>query len=618
MQSSSKIVYHVSTSDFKKIPNWPIVYQLCQKMILIFTTGMKLKSLGRATLGMRTGDNERFLRYWFEIVQKKFNPNAVSAFDAQQSHSKWFPYNKGGEFRKWYGNTEMVVNWENNGYEIKENTRRKYPELGDNLAWKITSEDKYFTKGIAWSRISSANFGVRICLNNLIFDTNAPMYFPNQENNLLIFSGFLQSKISKYILQVTNPTLTFQVIDISNLPYINFEHINKTIEQIVNNSFMLAKTDWDSFETSWDFQCCPLAVTPKEREEQFTYSFNADARRKSVTLISERYRFYRQKWARDTATMHRLEEENNRIFIEAYGLQDELSPEVPWNEITITCNPWYRYGVGSGQRGVDCGTAADDDEQMPMNDELEARLKTDTIKEFISYAVGCMFGRYSLDKPGLILANQGESLADYLKQIPQPAFTPDEDNVIPVLGEDWFDDDIVSCFNEFLKATFGEEHFIENLAFIEEALGKDVRSYFTKDFYKEHLQRYHNRPIYWLFSSPKGAFSALIYMHRYRPETIGLVLTYLRSHITKVTQRIHALESTIDSADATAGMKSKAMRERAKLLKELQELEDYERDVLYPLSTEKIAIDLDDGVKVNYRKFGDALYKIKGLEAKEE
>ena len=316
--------------------------------------------------------------------------------------------------------------------------------------------------------------------------------------------------------------------------------------------------------------------------------------------------------------MHRLEEENNRIFIEAYGLQDELTPDVPWNEITLTCNPWYRYGVGSGQRGVDCEAVADDDEQMPMNDELEARLKTDTIKEFISYAVGCMFGRYSLDKPGLILVNQGESVADYLKQIPQPTFMPDEDNVIPVLGEDWFDDDIVSRFNEFLKATFGEEHFIENLAFIEEALGKDVRSYFTKDFYKEHLQRYHNRPIYWLFSSPKGAFSTLIYMHRYRPETVGLVLTYLRSHITKVTQRIHALEITIDSADATAGMKSKAMRERAKLLKELQELEDYERDVLYPLSTEKIAIDLDDGVKVNYRKFGDALYKIKGLEAKEE
>ena len=229
-----------------------------------------------------------------------------------------------------------------------------------------------------------------------------------------------------------------------------------------------------------------------------------------------------------------------------------------------------------------------------------------------------MFGRYSLDQSGLMLANQGETLADYLKQIPRPTFMPDEDNVIPILDEDWFADDIVTRFNEFLKVTFGEENFYENLAFIEEALGKDVRSYFTKDFYKDHLQRYHKRPIYWLFSSPKGAFSALVYMHRYRPETVGLVLTYLRSHITKVTERIHTLETTIDSTDSTAGMKNKAIRERDKLQKSLRELEDYERDVLYPLATEKIAIDLDNGVKVNYREFGDALYKIKGLEAKEE
>lgn len=307
--------------------------------------------------------------------------------------------------------------------------------------------------------------------------------------------------------------------------------------------------------------------------------------------------------------MHRLEEENNRIFIDAYGLQEELTPDVPWNEITLTCNPWYRYGVTPPNPTC---------KEFPVDEALEARLKADTIKEFLSYAVGCMFGRYSLDQSGLMLANQGETLADYLKQIPRPTFMPDEDNVIPILDEDWFADDIVTRFNEFLKVTFGEENFYENLAFIEEALGKDVRSYFTKDFYKDHLQRYHKRPIYWLFSSPKGAFSALVYMHRYRPETVGLVLTYLRSHITKVTERIHTLETTIDSTDSTAGMKNKAIRERDKLQKSLRELEDYERDVLYPLATEKIAIDLDNGVKVNYREFGDALYKIKGLEAKEE
>ena len=307
--------------------------------------------------------------------------------------------------------------------------------------------------------------------------------------------------------------------------------------------------------------------------------------------------------------MHRLEEENNRIFIEAYGLQEELTPEVSWDEITLTCNPWYRYGVTPPNPTC---------KEFPVDDALEARMKADTMKEFLSYAVGCMFGRYSLDKPGLVLANQGETLADYLRQIPQPTFRPDEDNVLPILDEDWFADDIVMRFYEFLKTTFGEETFYENLAFIEDALGKDVRSFFLKDFYKDHLQRYHNRPIYWLFSSPKGAFNALVYMHRYRPETVGMVLTYLRSHITKVTERIHTLEITIDSPDATTSMKSKAIRECAKLQKSLQELEDYERDVLYPLATEKIDLDLDDGVKVNYRKFGNALFKVKGLETKED
>ena len=599
-----KNFFYASAKDFEKIPGVPIAYWISDAVFKSYNFP-PLSTYGRPCKGIDTGDNSIFLRMWFEIENEKMSyPQIEPLLEEDIKLYKWFPYNKGGDFRRWYGNNEYLLNWENNGTRLKTFNKSN-----------LRNKDCYLKQGITWSTVTSAQSSMRLFNYGFFFDNGGSCLYASE--HIIYILGFLDSNITKKFLSLS-PTLNTQPGDIGRLPFAFARHNEEIINSLVKNCVSISKTDWDSFETSWDFQCCPLAVTPKEREEQFTYSFNADARRKSVTLISERYRFYRQKWARDTATMHRLEEENNRIFIEAYGLQDELTPDVPWNEITLTCNPWYRYGVGSGQRGVDCEAVADDDEQMPMNDELEARLKTDTIKEFISYAVGCMFGRYSLDKPGLILVNQGESVADYLKQIPQPTFMPDEDNVIPVLGEDWFDDDIVSRFNEFLKATFGEEHFIENLAFIEEALGKDVRSYFTKDFYKEHLQRYHNRPIYWLFSSPKGAFSTLIYMHRYRPETVGLVLTYLRSHITKVTQRIHALEITIDSADATAGMKSKAMRERAKLLKELQELEDYERDVLYPLSTEKIAIDLDDGVKVNYRKFGDALYKIKGLEAKEE
>ena len=299
--------------------------------------------------------------------------------------------------------------------------------------------------------------------------------------------------------------------------------------------------------------------------------------------------------------MQRLEEENNRIFIEAYGLQDELTPDVPLKEITLTCNPHYRYGGDKTE------------------EELEALLLADTIKEFISYAVGCMFGRYALEKPGLVLANQGETYADYLKQVPAPAFPADKDNVIPMLDGEWFADDITDRFRRFLRLTFGEEHYEENLAFIEQAIGKDIRKYFIKDFYNDHVKRYKKRPIYWLFSSPEGSFNALIYMHRYVPDTVSIVLNdYLREFQTKLATE-KALQETIEaSAASSPAEKAKATKKLDTIRKTIKELEDYERDTLYPLATRQIEIDLDDGVKVNYPKFGAALKKIPGLEAKEE
>jgi len=299
--------------------------------------------------------------------------------------------------------------------------------------------------------------------------------------------------------------------------------------------------------------------------------------------------------------MQRLEEENNRIFIEAYGLQDELTPEVPLNEITLTCNPHYRYGNNRS------------------DEELEALLKADTLKEFISYAVGCMFGRYSLDKPGLILANQGETIEDYLKQVPEPTFPADTDNVIPILDGDWFTDDISERFRKFLRVTFGDERYEDNLKFIESALGKDIRKYFLKDFYNDHVRRYKKRPIYWLFSSPKGSFNALIYLHRYRPDTVSVVLNdYLREFRSKLVARKNQMEGLNISASASQAEKTRALKEIENIKKMIEELQDYERDVLYPLATEQIDIDLDDGVKVNYVKFGLALKKVPGLDAKEE
>jgi type II restriction/modification system DNA methylase subunit YeeA len=297
-----------------------------------------------------------------------------------------------------------------------------------------------------------------------------------------------------------------------------------------------------------------------------------------------------------TQKQQQLEIENNRIYIEAYGLEKDLSPDVSLSDITLTCNPNFRYG---GKRS---------------EDELEELLCADTMKEFISYAVGCMFGRYSLDKPGLVLANQGETLKDYLKQVPKPTFTPDEDNVIPMLEGEWFEDDIAERFKKFLRVTFGEEHYDENLAFIEESIGRDVRSYFVKEFYKDHVQTYKKRPIYWMFSSAKGSFNALIYMHRYQPDTVSIVLNgYLREYIKKLSAHKSQLERTSVSGSASQSQKTKALKEITQINKELSELKEYEDDVLFPLASEQVKIDLDDGVKVNYGKFGEALSPIKGL-----
>lgn len=317
--------------------------------------------------------------------------------------------------------------------------------------------------------------------------------------------------------------------------------------------------------------------------------------------IEQTYLLVRSHWSDSTLEMQRLEEENNRIFIEAYGLQDELTPEVPLSEITLTCNPHYRYDSSKSE------------------EELEALLLADTMKEFISYSVGCMFGRYSLDKPGLILANQGETVDDYFAQVPAPSFLPDDDNVIPILDADWFTGDITGRFREFLKVTFGEEHFDENLKFVENAIGKDIRKYFLKDFYADHLKRYKKRPIYWLFSSPKGSFNALIYMHRYRPDTVSIVLNdYLRDYRAKLSARREHLELVSISSGTSARDVTRALKEIEALKKVINELDDYEREILYPLATRKLEIDLDDGVKVNYVKFGKALKAIPGLDAKEE
>lgn len=389
--------------------------------------------------------------------------------------------------------------------------------------------------------------------------------------------AFLCSSVSDAFLSVLCPTLSFNTSELSSLP---FDPTKLTLPKAaVARLVEVGRSDWDAYETSWDFATSPL-LSPDHRHE----------------TLEATYVRVRAHWHSMTDEMRRLEEDNNRIFISAYGLQDELTPEVPIKEITLTCNPEYRYG--SGKAGA----------------ELEALLLADTIREFVSYAVGCMFGRYCLDVPGLILANQGEGLEDYCAKVPHPTFEPDTDNVIPVLDGEWFADDVAARFRRFLRVTFGEEHFQENLAFVEQALGKDIRRYFTRDFFNDHVKRYKKRPIYWLFSSPKGTFNALIYMHRYRPDTVSVVLNdYLREFRSKLEAHRRAQEALSISGDASPAQKTKALKEIEATARQIEELDAWERDVLFPLATQKIEIDLDDGVKVNYPKLGAALKPIKGL-----
>ena len=334
-------------------------------------------------------------------------------------------------------------------------------------------------------------------------------------------------------------------------------------------------------ETSWDFAKSPILINNFKKN-----------------TIADSYTSIRLYWDENCKKTQYLEEENNQIFINIYQLNAFFKSTVDIEEITLTCNPRFRYG---GKK----------------NDEkLNSLILADTMKELINYAIGCMFGRYSLDKPGLILANQGETLQDYLRQVPQPTFTPDEDNAIPILGGDWFSDDITERFKKFLRVTFGEEHYEENLAFIEEAIGRDIRSYFLKDFYPYHVKMYQKRPIYWLFSSPKGSFNVLIYMHRYTKDTLSVILNrYLREFRAKLGARKSYQEQVSISTSASPREKTAALKEIEKLNQTLEELRVYESEVLFPLAAQRIEIDLDDGVKVNYAKFGEALAKIKGLNA---
>lgn len=547
--------YRASAQDFKKIPGAPIAYWVSDIIRDSFSNGIPFYDIGLPRVGMQTSNNNKYLRMWFEI--NKFQPKLNQELE-------WITYLKGGEFRRWYGNLLWVLHYNNDpNYILKQKNATILPE------------SFLFKHKCTWTDLTSAGFSCRWAPQQSFHDISGHCFFPKEEDQYWLL-GFSNSSTFSRFINLLNSSFHYQVGDVSRVPVILPQKNNTNM---IFRLVEISRHDWDSFETSWDFSVLPLM-------EIDNYPIAA--------TVSKKFDQLRKEWHELTNETQHLEEENNRIFIEAYELQDELTPEVPLEEITLTCNPYYRYK----------GDYTDK--------EREARLLQDTLKEFLSYAVGCMFGRYSLDKPGLILANQGETLQDYLRIIAkEPTFTPTETNVIPILDGDWFADDVTARFKQFLKITFGEPNYEENLRFIEDALGKDLRKYFLKDFYKDHVQTYKKRPIYWLFSSPKGSFNALIYMHRYQPNTVSVVLNqYLREYREKLNAQRRYQESLSISPSSSQREKTAALKEIESLSKILSELKTYEDEVLFPLAGEQIELDLDDGVVVNYAKFGEALRKI--------
>ncbi|MBA2212500.1 BREX-1 system adenine-specific DNA-methyltransferase PglX [Sellimonas intestinalis] len=602
--------YATEYSDFDGVPNTSMAYWLSQQALRDFSV-QKISQVATTREGMTTADNESFLREWYEVSQEKIGIGIKSVEESISSGYKWYPYNKGGSNRKWYGNNDIVVNWYNDGMEIR--------NLKDKKTGRIRSHNynlEYsFRESGTWTAICSGNIMVRYSAPGALFDSKGASVFANSMESLLYIIGLLNTKVSNVYLKVLSPAFEFKVGHVANVPII-MDKRDEAI-RIVNVCISLSKNDWDSFETSWDFKEHPLIrnkpFTYKEMEEDLKHNIH------DRNQISEAY----QRWENECyvrfTELKENEEELNRIFINIYGLQDELTPEVEDKDVTV--------------RKADLGR---------------------DIRSFISYAVGCMFGRYSLDIPGLVYAGgnfdekycrwisqfgahanekidangqlieggwAGSSLWKYdgvrvENQWRKASYPPDTDNIIPICDDEYFEDDIVGRFVEFVKTVYGADTLDENLKFIADALGgkgqpKDViRNYFLNDFYKDHCKIYQKRPIYWLFDSgKKNGFKALIYMHRYQPDTIARIRTdYVHEQQARYRTAIADLEQRI--ANASTGERVKLNRKLTTLQAQDTEIRTYEEKI-HHLADQMISIDLDDGVKKNYAIFQDVLAKIK-------
>ncbi|MFI3221510.1 MAG: BREX-1 system adenine-specific DNA-methyltransferase PglX [Methylococcaceae bacterium] len=569
--------YDTQQKNFYDIPATPISYWASNNVKKCFELGERLGDLIPVKKGMDTGNNDIFLRLWHEVNYIKLGIRYESTKQFVDDNKKWLPYDKGGNYRKWYGNNEYVLNWENNGSELRRSSAN------------LRSENLYFKKSITWCALTSTSTSARLSNAGSTFDSAGSSMFPSQKE-FNIFLGLMNSAVVDSILKILNPTLNYGAGSISNLPFIN-KSILAIVDPYVDDLVSIFKEDWDSFETSYEFYKNPL-ITHTKGELKLR-----------VGLLS-----YFSETKNKVAIASNLEEKCDQIFIKAYGLDQEMAPsKVP---VSLLINPYFRYG-------------------KKKNIEYELLFREDIFKELISYSVGCMMGRYRLDKPGLIYAHSGnidfdKIYNDTLEAVVNP-FIADDDGIIPLTDQDWFKDDATNRFRDFVRTVWGEDNLQENLAFVAESLClsgltakrgeqnlETIRRYLSNQFYKDHLKTYKKRPIYWLFSSGKQkAFEGLVYLHRYNDSTLPRMRTeYVTPLLGKYDAFADQLKKQLE--DATTSEATLLNKELLALEKKQTELRAFD-DNLKHYADRRIKLDLDDGVKVNYGKFGDLLAEVKAI-----
>lgn len=572
--------------DLKKIPGSPIAYWVDNKIIDSFVDGVALGSISEAKRGISTGNNELFIKYWFEVDIRKIGFE-LAREEAIHSTYKWFPHNKGGEGRKWYGNNELVVNWECNGFNVKSQT----PKPSGDRGWRNTNEEFCFMDGITWGGLTTGELCFRWSDYGAMFDTNkGPMMFPNKNEKTIL--GFLNSRLALEYVRLLNPTISFQNADINRLPV--FPELLHTLEEKISdeveNVIGISKKDWLSFEENWQFRSFPLCSHESNKLIESYSSLKKERKDMVQRMLEKQFKI-------------------SSAFCGFFGIE----PEAQINEDAhLISNPSYRY-KGS----------------HPL-ENLEGRHRSDATCELVSYSVGCTTGRYSLDREGLVYAHAGnQGFAELVTEGAYQTFPADDDGIIPLTDQEWFPDDATNRFREFVKIVWGEEHLQENLDFVAESLClhaikpkksessmDTIRRYLSTQFYKDHLKTYKKRPIYWLFSSGKQkAFECLVYLHRYNEGTLARMRTeYVIPLTAKMAAYAQKLENDKEASDSAAEVK-RLEKEMNRLHKQQAELSEFDEKLRH-YADQRIALELDDGVKVNYGKFGDLLAEVKSITGK--